>query len=174
MSKSSWGWYRVLYIVLAVLYIIAGATLTMNPRILAPAMFNMFGWLAVIYGVVLLVSYFMEANFKSTWTLISAVVLIILGFVVIFNPFRSMVIMGVLMAVGFIGVGIYKIYQAFFVKDLGVSSWWWVLILAACNIIIGLIMMFNLDNSGALITLWIGINLLVNGASDLALGIMGF
>lgn len=174
MSKSSWGWYRILYIVLAVLYIFAGATLALHPRILAEAMFNMMGWLGVIYGVVLLVSYFMESNFKSVWTLISAIVLIVLGFIIIFNPFQSMIIMGALFAVGFIGVGVFKIYQAFFVKDLGVSSWWWVLLLAACNIIVGLIMMFNLGQSGALITMWVGINLLVNGASDLALGIMGF
>ena len=71
-------------------------------------------------------------------------------------------------------IGAFKIYQAFFLKDLGVRSWWTILILAACNLIIGLIMIFNLNDSGTLITLLIGSNLLVNGVSDLMLSFTSF
>ncbi len=174
MSQSSSGWYRILFIVLAVLYIFAGIMLVCNPAVFAPSMINLIGLFGIVYGIILIASYFMEANFKSIYTLISGIIVLLLGLLVVFNPFRSSIVMGAMCAVAFLAIGCFKIYQAFFVKDLGVSTWWSVLLLAACNIIVGLIMMFHLQNSAGLITILIGVNLLVNGVSDLMLGIMGF
>lgn len=174
MTKSSWGWYRILFVILAVLYICSGCALIMNPAFFAPSMIMMIGWLAIIYGAILLTSYFMEANFKSSFTLITAIILIIIGILIVCNLFEASVALGVVAAIGFLVVGAFKLYQAFFLKDMGVTTWWSVLLLAACNIIIGLIMMFNLKDSGTLITVLIGTNLLVNGVSDLMLGFIGF
>lgn len=174
MSKASWGWYRVLFVILAVLYIFAGFMLIAYPQMFAGSMIYMIGWLGIFYGIILLASYFMATNFKSVITLVFGVVLIVLGILTISNVFEASIAMGVVVAIYFIAVGVFKIYQAVFVKNLGVSSWWTVLILAACNIIIGLIMIFNLRDSGTLITVLIGTNLIVNGVSDLMLGIVGF
>lgn len=173
MTKSSWGWYRILFIILAVLYIFAGIMLIANPAMFAGSMIFMIGWLAIFYGIILVASYFMATNFKTSFTLITGIILIIVGILIVCNLFEASIALGVVAAIGFLCVGAFKIYQAFFMKDMGVSTWWTILILAACNIIIGLIMMFNLQDSGTLITILIGTNLLVNGVSDLMLGFVG-
>lgn len=172
-SKSS-GWYRILFIILAVLYIFAGITLIMNPTLFAGSMIYMIGLLAIFYGVILVVSYFLATNFKNIFTLIVGIVLVILGILISTHLFEASVALGVVAAIAFIAIGAFKMYQAFVVKELGVSSWWTILILALCNLVVGLIMIFNLNDSGTLITVLIGTNLLVNGFSDLMLGFSAF
>ncbi len=174
MSKTEWGWFRVLYVILAVLYIFAGIMLIANPQMFAGSMIAMIGWLAIIYGIVLVGSYFMATNFKSGYTLVTGIILILVGILIVCNLFEASIALGIVAAIGFLVVGVFKIYQAIFVKNMGISTWWTVLILAVCNIAIGLIMMFNLNDSGTLITILIGTNLLVNGVSDIMLALTGF
>lgn len=173
-TKSSWGWYRVLFIALSIAYIFVGASLLINPAMYAGIMIYTIGFMAIFYGVWLIGSYFFADSFRSVFTLITGILLLVVGFLISGNVFRASIALGVVAAIGFLAVGIFKIYQAFGMRSLGVSSWWTILFLAACNIIVGLIMMFNLNDSGALITLLIGTNMLVNGVSDLMLGITGF
>ncbi len=174
MSKSEWGWFRVLFIILSIAYIFAGIMLMMYPQMFAGTMIYMIGFMAIFYGIMLIGSYLMATNFKSSFTLITGIILVIVGILISTNIFEASIALGVVAAIGFMVVGAFKVYQAFFLKDLGVSSWWTVLILAACNLIIGLIMIFNLNDSGTLITLLIGSNLLVNGVSDLMLSFTSF
>ncbi len=174
MTKSEWGWFRVLYAIMAVLFIIAGIMLLMNPAFYAPFMIYMIGFMAIFYGAMLVIAYFMATNFKSVFTLITGILMIIAGIMTVSNVFSSSIALGAVIGIGLMVVGIFKIYQAFFVKKLGVSSWWTVLILAACNIILSIIMLCNLGDAGTLITILIGTNLLVNGVSDLMLSIVGF
>ncbi len=174
MSKTDWGWFRVLYVILAILYIFAGIMLITYPQMFAGSMIAMIGWLAIIYGIMLVASYFMATNFKSGFTLVTGIILILVGILIVCNLFEASVALGIVAAIGFLAVGVFKIYQAVFVKEMGISTWWTVLILAICNIAIGLIMMFNLNDSGTLITILIGTNLLVNGFSDMMLAFVGF
>lgn len=174
MNKSSFGWYRVLYIILSILYMFAGMMLITYPGMFAGSMIYMIGFLAILYGCILIASYFMAVNFKLPYTLIAGGVLILLGILICCNLFEASIALGVIAAIGFMVVGAFKIYQAVFVKNIGISSWWSILLLGICNLIIGLILIFNLNDSGTLITVLIGTNLLVNGVSDLMLGIMAF
>ncbi len=174
MTSKSFGWYRILFIVLAVLFIFSGIMLTVYPELFAGSMIYMIGILAVVYGGILVASYFMASNFKSPITLIAGGVLILIGLLISFNLFEASIALGVIAAIGFLVVGAFKIYQSMFVKNLGISSWWMVLILGVCNVVIGLILIFNLNQSAALLTILIGVNLIVNGVSDLMLGFMAF
>lgn len=174
MNSKSFGWYRVLYIILAVLYIFAGIMLIANPSAFAPMMIYLVGWMAVFYGIIMIASYFMATHFKTIWTLLLGFVLIVLGFLMMSNLFATSVALGVMAGIGFMLAGGYKIYQSFMVKELGVSSWWAILLLGICNLIIGFILICNLGSAATLLTILIGTNLLVNGVSDLMLGFVAF
>ncbi|UNT97241.1 HdeD family acid-resistance protein [Allobaculum mucilyticum] len=174
MSKSDFGWYRILFIILAILYIISGFMLIAYPSLFAGSMIYMIGFLCILYGCILVASYFMAVNFKSGFTLVTGGLLILAGVLISTNIFSASIALGVVTAIGFMLVGTFKIYQSIFVKNLGISSWWTVLVLGICNLIIGLILIFNLNDSGALITVLIGTNLIVNGVSDLMLGFTAF
>lgn len=174
MSKSSFGWYRILYIVLAILYIFTGAMLVIYPNLFAGSMITMIGCLCIVYGAILIGSYFMATVFKSGFTLVTGGLLLLLGILIVCNLFEASIALGVVTAIGFICVGVFKMYQSFFIKNLGISSWWSILVLGICNLIVGLILIFHLNDSAALLTVLIGTNLIVNGLSDLMLGFIGF
>lgn len=57
MSKSDFGWYRILFIILAILYIISGFMLIAYPSLFAGSMIYMIGFLCILYGCILVASY---------------------------------------------------------------------------------------------------------------------
>lgn len=173
-TKTSFGWYRILYIILAIVYIFAGTMIIANPQIYAGPLIYCIGVLAIVYGGIMIASYFLAVNFKSVFTLIAGGVLVLIGILICCNLFEASIALGVIAAIGFMVVGAFKIYQSIFVKNLGISDWWMILILGICNLVIGCILIFNLNDSGALIAVLIGTNLIVNGVSDLMLGFLAF
>lgn len=174
MNSKSFGWYRILFILLAVLYIFCGISLLTMPNVYGGSMIYVIGFMIVFYGAMMVGGYFMSTTFKSIWTLLFGIVLIILGILCMTNIWEAGIAMGVCVGIGFVVAGAFKVYQSFAVKDLGISNWWLILLLGVCNLIIGIIMLCNLGSSIELITMLIGCNLLVNGVSDLMLSFMAF
>jgi uncharacterized membrane protein HdeD (DUF308 family) len=171
MKSSSLGWYKVLYIVLAVLYLFAGIALVANPAYFAPTMIYMIGWIAVFYGILITIGYFMHTQFKSVWTLVFGIALVILGIVIMSNLFSASVALGAFAGVCFIMAGVYRVYQSFLTKDLGIKSWWIILLLGIANLILGIILIMNLNAAAVYLTLMIGVNLICSAVSDFALGL---
>lgn len=169
MSKSSLGWVKVLYVLLAILYIITGLYALFNPVAFELTLGLFIGCMMIAYGVMMVIAYFMAAHFKSVWTLILGILLVVLGFVVASNLFESMNVIGIIAGIAFICSGAFKIYQSFQVKDLGIKSWWLVLILGICTLIVGGIMAFDPAASGAYFAIWVGCSFLVDGIDDLIL-----
>lgn len=174
MSSKSSGWFRILYIILSVLYIFCGISLLTMPSMYGASMIYVIGLLIVFYGAMMVGAYFMATNFKTIWTLLFGIVLIVLGIMCMCNIWEASLALAIVIGIGFIIAGGYKIYQSFVVKDLGVSNWWLILILGICNLVVGAILLFNLQSSMELITILVGCNLLVNGVSDLMLAFMAF
>lgn len=174
MSSKSFGWYRVLLIVLSILYIFGGILIMMNPSWYAGPLVYMIGVMMLLYGCMMVAAYFMANSFKSIFTLLLGIALIILGILCCTNLWEASIAMGVLCGIGFTLAGAFKVYQSFMIKDFGVPGWWLVLVLGICNLIVGIIMLCNLGASGELISILIGCSLLTNGVSDLMLAFTTF
>lgn len=171
MTKSSSGWFKLLFILMSVVYIIAGFSFIMNPGISSLMLTSFIGWLAIVYGIMMIVSYFMSAHFKSVFALIMGIVVLVVGIVIVSNLFNAANVMGVVVGIAFLVAGCYKTYQSFQLKSFGFSSWWAVLISGICGLIIGCLMVFNPSVSGQLLAIYVGTNFLITGASDLVLAI---
>lgn len=174
MSKSSFGWARVLFILVAILYIICGIMMLNNPVEGIAAVGVFVGSLLLAYGAMLVISYFMSTFFKSVWALILGILMIALGFVVCSNLISSVNVMGVLFGVGFLCAGIFRAWQSFRLKDLGLSTWWLVLILGILDAVVGGIMAFHVGMSGYYLSIYIGATFLVNGISDLFTALLAY
>ncbi|MEY8381156.1 HdeD family acid-resistance protein [Ileibacterium valens] len=174
MSKSSFGWAKVLYILLAILYIITGIYFFTSPVLAEYVLGNFIGAMMLVYGVIMIIAYFMSSTFKSIWTLILGILMVVLGIVIFANVFDTMNVLGVIMGIGFICAGAFRIYQGFQVKDMGLSQWWMLLILGILTLIVGCILTFNPSVSGGYFTIWVGSSFLVNGISDLCTALFVF
>lgn len=174
MSKSSFGWARVLFILVAILYIICGIMMLNNPVEGIAAVGIFVGSLLLAYGAMLVISYFMSTYFKSIWALILGILMIALGFVVCGHLISSVNVMGVLFGIGFLCAGVFRAYQSFQLKDLGMSTWWLVLIMGILDAIVGAIMAFHVGMSGYYLAIYVGATFLVNGISDLITALIAY
>lgn len=174
MSKSSFGWARLLFVLVAILYIICGIMMLNNPVEGMAAMGIFTGSLLIAYGAMLVISYFMSTYFKSVWALILGILMIALGFVVCTNLVTSVNVMGVLFGIGFLCAGVFRAYQSFQLKDMGLSTWWLVLILGILDAVVGCIMAFHVGMSGYYLSVYVGATFLVNGISDLITALLAY
>lgn len=173
MTSKTSGWVRVAYILLAVLYIFTGIFFMSYPGLSEISLGYCIAFMTIFYGGVVIASYFLNSTFKTIWSLIIGICMIIVGIVVMMNVPTSMSVIAVIVGIGYILVGVYKTVQSFSLKDLGLSNWWLALILGILTIIVGCILAFNPDN-GAYLAVLVGATLLVNGVSDLFLGFLAF
>ncbi|MCF0245234.1 MAG: DUF308 domain-containing protein [Ileibacterium sp.] len=173
MNKSL-GWVKILYILMAVLYIIAGITFFVNPITSEVVLGTFIGAMMVVYGIMMVVAYFTASNFKSVWALLLGIALIVLGLVVWTNLFDSMNVIGVFVGIAFLFSGAYKTYASFQFKDLGLPGWVWILITGIATLIVGGIMVFNPSVSGGYFTILVGASFLTDGIADLILGLTAF
>lgn len=171
MSKSTLGWVKALYILLAILYIITGIIFYVNPITSEYILGTFIGSLMLVYGVFIVITYFTSVSFKSVWALILGILMIVLGFLIWTDVFKTMNIVGVMVGIGFMLAGAFRCYQSFQFKDLGLSTWWLMLVLGILTLIVGCILVFNPSVSGGYFTILVGSSFLVNGISDLITGI---
>lgn len=172
MNTKSSGWFKVLYILMAILYILAGITFMADPFGGQYTLVMVFASICLVYGIMMIVSYFMSVHYKSVWALVLGFVMIVVGIVCFMNPTNSAQFIGICAGIGFLVAGAYKTFQSFKLKDFGLSTWWAVLISGICSLVIGCLMLFNIHEAGALFAMYIGVDLLVTGISDLVLGFM--
>lgn len=169
MTKQSTGWFKVLYIIMAILFVIAGFTFMMYPALESLYLGMFIGCMAIAYGVVMVIAYFMATQFKSIWALIMGIVLIVLGFIMTSHPAKTSQIFGVVLGIGLLISGAYKTYHSFELKNFGWSYWWLSLISGICSLIIGCVICFNIGDAGAYLAIWIGADFVVTGINDLVL-----
>ena len=172
--KQSLGWVKALYIIMAILQIIAGIVFFMNPFSSEIILGTFIGSLMIVVGGMTVISFFTVENLKSIWTILLGILMIALGFIIWNNLFDAMNIIGIFAGVGFLFSGVYKIVMSFKVKDLGISGWILILIGGIATCIVGGIMAFNPAISGTYFTIMIGATFLADGIADLMLGLTAF
>ena len=172
--KQSLGWVKALYIIMAILQIIAGIVFFMNPFTSEVVLGTFIGALMVVVGAMTVIAFFTVENLKSIWTILLGILMVALGFVIWNNLFDAMNIIGIFAGVGFLFSGVYKCVMSFKVKELGISGWLLILIGGIATCIVGGIMAFNPAISGTYFTIMIGATFLADGIADLMLGLMAF
>lgn len=113
-SKTQGGWSRVGYIVLGILFVIAGiiafANLAQTTAFLAVFLGILVGIMWIVEGVVALST--LSDSSSKTWTIIFAVLSIIAGVVLLFSPFY-VAVLWVMLGISLIILGLVNVVRAF-------------------------------------------------------------
>lgn len=126
-----------------------------------------FGWLLMILGVVGIVAAFRTNGSSGFWSnLLLAVLALVLGFVILFDPFAGAVTLTWMLAVYFLLTGLanFTLARAFRASHGG--SFWLLILSGVLNVALALFLVLGLPGTAVwAVGLFLGISLLMSGIS---------
>ena len=157
-------WFKVYGVVL----ILLGAGAILVPGIATLAVEILVGWLLVAGGIFGMISVFQSGSASPGfwWNLLTAILCVIAGGVLLFNPIAGALTLTVVLAAYMLATGITKVLMAFNYRTRIPRAWGWVLFSAFVDIALGLLIVTGLPGTAIwAIGLLVGINLLFTGVA---------
>ncbi|WP_157973592.1 HdeD family acid-resistance protein [Tropicimonas sp. IMCC34043] len=160
---------RILWLLLAVLFIAGGMFALMNPFAASLAATVIAGWVFIFSGVVEVFAGFRAKGAGAKiWTVLLGLLAIVLGIMILGNPLGGMVALTTIIAIMFLAGGVAKIIMSFTMEDR--RFLWLFLISGAASAVLGFIILTNFPLSAATsLGLLLGIELLFDGAAALGM-----
>jgi uncharacterized membrane protein HdeD (DUF308 family) len=159
--RDHWAMFLIQGLVMVVLGLFAVAA----PAIATLAVEFYAGWLFVISGVVGIASLFTRQNIsRFLWTLIAAVLALVVGILLIWRPAVGVVSLTLLLICFFIAEGIVQIIASFTYRSAVGSAWTWMLFSGIVNLVLAAIIIMGWPGTAAwTLGLLVGINLFMSG-----------
>ena len=160
-AKKYWGWL----LALGILFIVLGAIGLSMVFGLTMASVLFFGILMLIGGVAQLVEAFKCKGWKSIlWHVIMAILYVFGGIVVISNPLLASMVLTIMLAAAFIGIGLTRFLIGLQMR--GSKGWVWPMISGIVSILLGVVIIAQWPISGLwVIGLFVAVELIVHGLS---------
>jgi uncharacterized membrane protein HdeD (DUF308 family) len=159
--RDHWVLFLIQGLVMAILGLFAVAA----PVIATLAVEIYAGWLFLISGIVGIVTLFTRQNISSfLWTLIAAVLALVVGFLLIWRPAAGVVSLTLLLTGFFIAEGIVQIQAAFKYRSAVGNAWTWMLFSGVVDLVLAAIILMGWPGTAAwTLGLLVGINLFMSG-----------
>lgn len=157
--------FSLLYLAQAGLLVVAGLLSIVSPVFSAEAVTGAIGWLLLASGVLQGIGLISARHTPYVWLqLISAVLALLIGFLILRNPSQSILTFGVLIVVFFMIEGVSKVVWALTIRPI--VGWHWVLLSGVLGVIFSIILIINLEAAAPwLIALFVGLQLIAIGAA---------
>jgi uncharacterized membrane protein HdeD (DUF308 family) len=155
-------WFKIYGVILVLL----GAVSIILPGIATLATTITVGWLLIAGGIFGLISVFQSGSGSPGfwWNLLTAIVCLLAGGVVLWNPIASVLTLTIILAAYLLATGIVKAFTAFHYRNAIPKAWGWMLFSALVDIALGAIIVAGLPGSAIwVLGLLVGINLLFTG-----------
>jgi len=164
-----WPWFIVEGVVLSVL----GVGAIIVPSIAGVVTTLFLGWLFVIAGVVGLIATFNARQAPGfVWALLSALLAMIAGGLLLWNPLRGLVTLSYVLVAYFIIDGIFMIFLALAHRRELTGRWEWLLVNGAVDLILAGIVISGMPRTLVwVLGMLVGIDLLFGGASLIAIAL---
>ncbi len=179
--------YRILFLFEGVVLVVLGCLAIVIPSISSSSATRWLGWLFLASGIVGLVTTFLARSRAGFWwCLISAGLAIIVGVLLVGNGSQDLYggLIGWPLALSTLGP-VRKVLVLFFLIEGAASimfafehrrhfssRWGWMLVSGVIDIILAIIIIFNLPGTSAwTMGLLIGINMIMGGAALIAMGL---
>jgi uncharacterized membrane protein HdeD (DUF308 family) len=158
-----------LVLVQGALLVAAGVAAILSPLLLNVGAIKLLGWLLILAGAVQVVSLLGAKEAPSFWLHLTAVVLdILVGLLLLANPYAGFPTFALLMLVMFVVAGMERIVFALMIRPM--RAWGWVLASGAVTLVCAFILFGALPHASAwLLGLLLGAHLLAVGAADILL-----
>ncbi|MGI6238343.1 MAG: HdeD family acid-resistance protein [Christensenellales bacterium] len=156
-------------VLLAIVCMVCGLVLIFNPATTARAVVRLFGWIALVSGIIHIVDYFSHGEHPLIkrqglihGLLKCVAALLLLGLTNVIISLLSLVV-----GLSALVAGVFAIQTALDSRALGHPYWWVSLIAATLGILLGLILIFSPINALSAIITLAGIALFAYGAEQL-------
>lgn len=161
---------KIGYIVMSVLFCLAGVLFIAMPEISAKIIGICIGISMILFGTVRLIGYFSKDLYRLAFQfdLEFGILMMILGVTVLFNPENLMAFICVAIGISILLDGLFKIRIALDSKQFGIKSWWLILALAIVTGVIGVFLIFDSATGSELMTVILGLTLLSEGVLNLS------
>ena len=161
---------KIGYIVMSVLFCLAGALFIAMPEISTKIIGICIGISMILFGIVRLIGYFSKDLYRLAFQfdLEFGILMMILGVIVLFNPENLMAFICVAIGIYILLDGLFKIRIALDSKQFGIKSWWLILALAIVTGVIGVFLIFDSATGSELMTVILGLTLLSEGILNLS------
>jgi uncharacterized membrane protein HdeD (DUF308 family) len=163
----------VLFLVEGVVLLVLGAAAIALPLLATLALTIVFGWLFLVSGVMGLVTTFMMRQVPGFWwSLISAVLGIIVGLLLLASPLSGAISLTILLVVFFIIEGAASIMFALDHKRELSGKWGWMLVSGIVDLVLAAFIFAGLPSTAAwAIGLLVGINMVFGGSALIAMAL---
>ena len=163
----------VLFLVEGVVLLVLGATAVVLPLLATLALTIIIGWLFLVSGVVgLITSFWMRQAPGFWWSLISAVLGVVVGFVLLASPLSGAVSLTIVLVAFFIIEGVASIMFSLDHKRQLSGRWGWMLASGVIDLVLGVMILGGLPSTAAwAIGLLVGINMIFGGAALIAMAL---
>ena len=167
--KQNWGWFLALGIV----FVLAGLAAIAFPLLSTIATKIALGWIFLAGGVLMILHAFSDSGWRGFLLgLLIGVLYVVAGGWLAFFPFTGIITLTILLAALFLAEGVLEVIMAFRVRPH--EGWAWLLLSGLVAVAVGVMIAMQLPSSAAwAIGLLTGINLLMTGASFIALALAG-
>lgn len=167
--RQNWGWFLALGIVFA----LAGLAAIAFPLLSTIATKIVLGWIFMAGGVLMILHAFSASGWRGFLLgLLIGILYVVAGGWLAFFPFTGIITLTLLLAALFLAEGVLEVIMAFRVRPH--EGWVWLLLSGLVAAAVGIMIAMGLPSSATwAIGLLTGINLLMTGASFIALALAG-
>ena len=160
---------KIGYIVMSVMFCIAGALFIALPDISITMIGVSMGIAMSVFGIVKLVGYFSRDLFRLAFQfdLELGILLLVLGLIVLIRPDDLMTFICIALGISILTDGLFKVQIALDSKRFGIKSWWVILALAVVAGTIGVFLIFRSAKSAQFLTVLLGVSILAEGILNL-------
>ena len=160
---------KIGYIVMSVMFCIAGALFIALPDISITMIGISMGIAMIVFGIVKLVGYFSRDLFRLAFQfdLELGILLLVLGLIVLIRPDDLMTFICIALGISILTDGLFKVQIALDSKRFGIKSWWVILALAVVAGTIGVFLIFRSAKSAQFLTVLLGASILAEGILNL-------
>ena len=157
--------YSLWYLIEGVLLVVAGILAVVFPAISSTAVIFLIGWVLIVSGVLQGISLIGAGQVPYFWLqLISAVLALLVGFLMVNHPEQSLVAITLLLIVFLMIQGLAKVVFALSIRPF--PNWGWVLASGLVGVVLSVVLWGSLPGTALwLIGLLIGIQLIAEGAA---------
>ena len=141
------------------------------PHILGVMLCYLLGGALIVMGVFQLISFLRgeRLGFYNKFVMMMGIVLVLLGIWICAQPRIVLSIIPVVVGIIVLIHGLMDIQYTLDIKKAGSEKWWIALIAAALTLIVGLLLMLNPFTAYEITMVLLGVAMLYDGGSDLAL-----
>jgi uncharacterized membrane protein HdeD (DUF308 family) len=163
----------VLFLVEGVVLLVLGATAIALPVLATVAFTIILGWLFLVSGVVgLFTTFWMRGAPGFWWSLLSAVLGIVVGVLLLASPIMGAVSITIVLIAFFIIEGVASIMFALEHKREMSGRWAWMLVSGIIDLVLAAMIFAGLPSTAAwALGLLVGINMVLGGAALIALSL---